>query len=573
MVLYGIVVILVCMASRREKKSKLVRWIGDLAQYKTCFKFFILFGVSLLICALILFCNSFHIDNDSARYLLSALVQSQAAIVAIVVTLTLVAIQLVVSSYSLRAIDFIKKSPLWWFFTCYGMSIFYGLFVLGLIQKDIPPSEFIVLHSISLEFYIYIAYWFGFVTFALLIVYIKEIFNFLESPNIIERLSDRITKEDVVEFIESIEKQKEDQTQPTKDDPLQPIMDVIHSSIMKYDIATTRIGLKVVTDRTIEIIDSDSQKEISTCFCDHLERVSTLTVNKMDEESTGEVIRNLANFGRLTAEREFESAASGAARSLGFVGKIAAEKGIGYLTARVAHSLEVIGETAAEKGLEDATWQVAWSLGDVGEFAAEKGLEDATWQTIHSLKHIGRIAAENGLEHATYHAAHSLGAIGRIAAEKEIEGTVFEAVRFLGVIGEIAAKKGLGDATYHVAWFLGDVGEIVTKREFKGAAFEIEQFLEHIGIMAVDKGLEDATKQAAWSLERIGRVATEKELEDIAEGAARCLARLTVSSKGIVEKAIGNSKSASGERDRDALQKFMNLYEDELKKPHPRNSN
>ena len=190
-VLYGIIVILVYMKSWGEKKSKLVQWIRGLAQYSTCVIFFILWGVSLLNWAShLFFYDSFHIGNDSARYLLSALVQSQAAIVAIVVTLTLVAIQLVVSSYSLRAIDIIKKSPLWWFLTCYGMSIFYGLFVLGLIQKDVPPSEFIVLHSISLEFYIYIAYWFGFVTFAMLIIYMGKIFNFLESSNIIKRLSE-----------------------------------------------------------------------------------------------------------------------------------------------------------------------------------------------------------------------------------------------------------------------------------------------------------------------------------------------------------------------------------------------
>ena len=162
------------MKGWKEKKSKLVQWISDLtqSQYNICFGLFIVLGVSLLILALDLFFDdSFHIDKDSARYLLSALVQSQAAIVAIVVTLTLVAIQLVVSSYSLRAIDIFKKIPMWWFLACYGASIFYGLFVLGLIHEDVPPSEFIISYSISLESCIYFAYWFGFVTFALLIVY------------------------------------------------------------------------------------------------------------------------------------------------------------------------------------------------------------------------------------------------------------------------------------------------------------------------------------------------------------------------------------------------------------------
>jgi uncharacterized membrane protein len=48
--------------------------------------------------------NSFKIDDTSAHYLLSALVQSLAAIIAIVVTLTLVAVQLTASAYSPRGV-------------------------------------------------------------------------------------------------------------------------------------------------------------------------------------------------------------------------------------------------------------------------------------------------------------------------------------------------------------------------------------------------------------------------------------------------------------------------------------
>jgi hypothetical protein len=43
-------------------------------------------------------------------------------------------------------------------------------------------------------------------------------------------------------------------------------MDIVHGSIMKYDIATTRAGLKVVTGQLTEIIDQDSQISISSFF-------------------------------------------------------------------------------------------------------------------------------------------------------------------------------------------------------------------------------------------------------------------------------------------------------------------
>ena len=69
--------------------------------------------------------NLFHTDANSARYMLSALVQSQAAIVAIVITLTLIAVQLTASAYSPRVIDIFKKNPdMWILLGCYGVSIF-----------------------------------------------------------------------------------------------------------------------------------------------------------------------------------------------------------------------------------------------------------------------------------------------------------------------------------------------------------------------------------------------------------------------------------------------------------------
>src|SRR3990172_2058972 len=68
--------------------------------------------------------------------MLSALVQSEAAIVALVVTLSLVAVQLAASSYSARIVEIFKKTPdLWILIGIYGIAIFYGLGVLKLIEQ------------------------------------------------------------------------------------------------------------------------------------------------------------------------------------------------------------------------------------------------------------------------------------------------------------------------------------------------------------------------------------------------------------------------------------------------------
>jgi len=102
--------ILVCMQGWKEKALELIRWEikGVPILYPLAFiasLIPILFWNTKNICCF----GAFTIADDIARYLLSALVQSLAAIIAIVVTLTLVAVQLTASAYSPRVIDIFKK--------------------------------------------------------------------------------------------------------------------------------------------------------------------------------------------------------------------------------------------------------------------------------------------------------------------------------------------------------------------------------------------------------------------------------------------------------------------------------
>jgi len=419
-------------------------WITRLIVYFTC-----LAVVFLLCCILFCYFNLFHTDVNSARYMLSALVQSQAAIVAIVITLTLIAVQLTASAYSPRVIDIFKRNPdMWLLLGCYGVSIFYGFIVLKLVEgtegEVVSQSAIWSLGPISISFEccVSLAYWLGAFTFVALFPYMRNVIGLLKSENIIKRLATELTKDKILN---------------SKEDPIQPIMDVIHGSIMKYDLETTRVGLKAVTDQIIEIISSSDEKKILWRFCGHLERVSRLAISRGDMESTIKVIENFGKFGESTAEKGLENSAGKAAWSLEKIGRAAAEKGLEDATRLVAWSLEKIERAAAEKGLERATWQVAESLEEVGRAAAEKGLERATWQAAESLEEVGRAAAEKGLERATRQVAESLEEVGRAAAEKGLEDVTRQAAWSLEEVGRAAAEKGLERATWQAAESLAEL--------------------------------------------------------------------------------------------------------------------
>jgi hypothetical protein len=312
--------------------------------------------------------------------MLSALVQSQAAIVAIVITLTLIAVQLTASAYSPRVIDIFRKNPdMWILLGCYGVSIFYGLIVLKLVEG--VEREFVSCVSIWFEFYVSLAYWLGAFTFVALFPYMWNIMGLLKSENIIKRLAKEITKDKILKE-EHLKKESKDRLEEIREkDPLQPIMDIIHASIMKYDLETTRVGLTTLTRQVTKIIDSDIEEKISMRFCErHLRQAGRLAASGMEDDE---------------------------------------------LAIMIIDSLEIFGESTAAKRLEHATKKAAWVLGEVGEIAAEKGklLEKVTWQAAFSIGVVGTAAAKEGLEGATSKATISLAEL-TISSEEIVKEAI-----------------------------------------------------------------------------------------------------------------------------------------------------
>ncbi|MEA3324378.1 MAG: DUF2254 family protein [Euryarchaeota archaeon] len=359
---------------QRIRKNRLVQWFYDKdisTQYRILF---VIFASVIVIWNIVnIYFNSFEIDDTSARYLLSALVQSLAAIIAIVVTLTLVAVQLSASAYSPRVIDIFKEDKvMWWLLAWYGLSIFSGLFVLEMIGSIYSNSWCII---VPLEILVLLVYLMGIAAFAGLFWHIGNVIDLLKPEKIIKKLADKITKDSILNL---------------KDDPIQPIVDIVHGSVMKYDITTTRVGLTAVTDRVIKILDVNCEQKIPMRFFAHLEQVSRLTVSKMDDESTAEVIKNwgdvlkemagekcdlishtdiigFESFVASITKKELVHATSCAATSFGEITKIVIDEEKDYLTLAISLcALGKLGILAAEKNWDGVVLGVHGYLLQIG---------------------------------------------------------------------------------------------------------------------------------------------------------------------------------------------------------------
>jgi len=386
-------------------RSRLVRWFKrrDVSiQY--LFLFIVLILFTIVWNSKNIYFGTFEINDNSARYLLSALIQSLAAIIAIVVTMTFVAVQLTASAYSPRVIDIFKNNRVMWLLIVgYGLSIFFGLFILETIggtYSNLNPWGI----TFSLEFCIFLAYLMGIAAFAGLFWHMGNIIDLLKPEKIIDKLSEDITRENVLEFVESEEKQRKGQTDPTKDDPVQPIVAMIHGSVMKYDIATTRYGLKAITEKSIDIMDSNGYK-ISKHFCSHLEQIGKLAVNIGGEESVVEVIKDWGSI----------------------LEKVASEK-CDLISHTDIIDFEVFVISVTRNGFRHAAYWAAESLGEITRILVDAKTD---YITIRS-------------------SLFALGKLGMVAAEKEFDGTaamvVHASLLQIGTTltgGSIPNKKGL----------------------------------------------------------------------------------------------------------------------------------
>lgn len=216
------------------------------------------------------------IDSNNARYLLSTLAQGQAAIIGIVVSLTLVAMQISAQTYSPRVIDIFKEYiGFWVLIAIYGLSIFFDVFALYVV----PDNDSTVNLAILIAF----------VAFTALIPFIYYTMDLMKPKNIIEKLGNKIKKDDFLKVV--IEKYVENNTQYSKmslvndEDQIVPLVDLIKKAIKSDDITATRDGINKLETILCELYDYEGNKDgITKHFCEHLERISSLSFAENNED-------------------------------------------------------------------------------------------------------------------------------------------------------------------------------------------------------------------------------------------------------------------------------------------------
>lgn len=261
--------------------------------------------IILIIISFFLTSFKFTFSNaDSARYMISALIQSEATIFAIVITLSLVVVQQSATSYSPRVTEiFINKNKnpdFWILIIIYLGTMLYSAFVLKFIDDNLTPNGLIENNKViikiienkyfsiiitkspsiieiltNIQTHIWMTYFMSFIAFVSLIQYIRNTLNLINPSNIIRMLSDKITRDNLLLWMgPSVIRPKKSWVMnyiqywknliesyfrvpfsfDSDRDPILPIIDIVRGSLMKYDYETARTGLKTIEHKIRNII-------------------------------------------------------------------------------------------------------------------------------------------------------------------------------------------------------------------------------------------------------------------------------------------------------------------------------
>ncbi|NPE28489.1 DUF2254 domain-containing protein [Methanococcoides sp. SA1] len=385
---------------------------------------------------------------DSARYMLSALVQSLAAVIALVITLSLVAVQLSAQSYSSRVIDLYKKSPdMWILITVYISVIFYGLALIKFIGINTSPL------TNEIETFILIAYLAGLFAFVSLIPYIWNTLALLNPSVIVQLLAEEITEEKIIKV--------------DGNDPLLPIIDIITGSIMKYDYTTVRIGLEVIENRISNMLNENNDEKISSHFFNQIVMVGGVAQDRKDEiaikivleilgiygekaaeknlnKSTSEIIISLTELVEKTSKNGRERLIATAIDFLAKIIKITIEKEMEETTSRGLFALLKIGKKMAEQKMNNQTLHVIYSLAEMGEIVIKKRDSSTMSLIVQLLAQMGQKAAEEELKQATSLSISFIGKLGKKAKEEKMENQINDMLFWLNLIEGTAEKEELG---------------------------------------------------------------------------------------------------------------------------------
>ena len=288
------------------------------------------------------FCNIsfFSGDYNSALYLLSAMLQSLAAIFTITITVTFVIVQIASQTYTSKIAEKIVKK---WYFNLFLVLYILTFFLLIVIFSNVDENSMTEHRT-----YISIAV----LVFSLCILYIgsyiNRIIDFLKPITIVRLYGEDVKKESVTLAYDGREKSALTIGDEYESDPLQPLRDIANNAISNSNHEVARLAINKITEKGKDLIENeDDAAKIADHFAYHLEKIGKNAVYSKDPDFI-----DLVNDAMKTIAKSSitDSGMKPLIEKLGDLGSECAEQKIYRISLDIIHEIEKLGIKAVNEG-------------------------------------------------------------------------------------------------------------------------------------------------------------------------------------------------------------------------------
>lgn len=475
--------------------------------------------------------NVVYTNVDVVRDSIKTMIQAQSTVIAIVISLSLAAVQLATSTYSIRLFRSFGGNALTWIVV--GWYVASIIFDFWLLANLVDKTE-------GFEAFITFSYLLGASTFLLLIPYFHNIMSILSPESIIKNLAKNIKIS--IGFGQSQFWQE--------NDPFQPIDDLICASITKFDYKTASAGLEEMAKHVIIMVESsnvngfvrtgfgtatmrDVIETIVDHYCRHMERLGKLFVKHDEDKLVLQTVNNLRHLGLELAKKEFR------------------------IDRYVLPALESIGITSAENRMKEVAESTIGAMGDIAKAVPYKATNISYGSTdptaahsfAHAIRRMGLKIVDTFGFYAIQPVAKALEGIGLIFAENRYDLATDSVARSFRLIAVAALYSDK-----HV----GDIEDVLLN-------YYITHPLTAMGELAHQNGLKNGFEEVAWGLWTVGMWAAMRKLPKTEITSAKALAKLAMLNERLVNEGLEMLKHREGNLESEQYyQEFMQIYLKEL---------
>lgn len=231
-------------------------------------------------------------DIENARGILEGVgVEGLSAIFAIVISLTLMAVQFASQQYTHRIMDIhIKSLTFWSVIAVYLGSLLYNVIMLGRLEEPVD-GRFVEISMLLTA-----------LCFIVLIPFFFITMMRLRPESVISRLLSRID-EDYINSLKGLLKGGETGVKGGSD-RLLPIIEIIERCISNDDRSTARFGLDEVQKCYMHHLNEENEAYVSPYFLNHMMGIGREAIIEADDDSMVQVLRIFGEVGAYSIAKK-----------------------------------------------------------------------------------------------------------------------------------------------------------------------------------------------------------------------------------------------------------------------------